>query len=197
MVTPYEDSAMQAIARLGLSAATRYATPMLMQKDTSVVTQIRTTLPCGAGRGAAGIRVELQLGQGVAAPTQRTAILVSDMCDDRANGPQLYMRVALLAAPGRLSVRLVGADSVYRTASAGRRGTHEEIALPEQHWGSLWQVAVGWLERTTRPTIPYKGNVSSTLAKMAITICAQHLNGCHSVNEQAHLASLIRTSAPG
>ncbi len=49
MVTPYEDSAMQAIARLGLSAATRYATPMLMQKDTSVVTQIRTTLPCGQG----------------------------------------------------------------------------------------------------------------------------------------------------
>ena len=53
MVTPYEDSAMQAIARLGLSAATRYATPMLMQKDTSVVTQISTTLPCGRGAARA------------------------------------------------------------------------------------------------------------------------------------------------
>ncbi len=49
MVTPYEDSAMQAIARFGLSPATKYATPMLMQKDTRVVTQIKTTLPCGQG----------------------------------------------------------------------------------------------------------------------------------------------------
>jgi len=106
--------------------------------------------------------------------------LQSNVRSNNAIGPQharcSTICVPQFAAPGRLALGMVvqSAWAVHRQlqliAEARKR------VLRSQHISARGncEVVPRWVKHTTRPTMPYKGNVSSTLAKMAMMICAQN-----------------------